>query len=233
MKKLKLLFLFLLIAVITCSDKEAIASQATDLALQKHVEISNHKLVVDDFEIGGTIGCTIRYADPKSKTYRDEDAYNKCFEDNTNKGPTFPGGNAPKLYPEAPDLPVYREHRALIGYFWNLLDVNDPTISGDYTAAKAKLAIYNAVIVSIFSDSFGNLDIPYDAGLRRNKVMAYTGILPAGIKPYIDYVYGEEFYLQWYEAVSLFLEHDADGMIHTYTYGIYVNGAVIGNEKWQ
>jgi hypothetical protein len=60
--------------------------------------------------------------------------------------------------------------------------------------------------------------------LRRNKLLSYTGTLPAGIIPYVDFVYGDFFYLKANVAAILYEEApNADGIIVSNTFGVKVS----------
>lgn len=110
-------------------------------------------------------------------------------------------------------------------YYWGLFDVLSPKTISDYNVVKSKLAIYNAVIVAVYTDAFGNLVIPSDRAVRRTMLENYSGVLPQKIIEYVDFVYGPYFALEISVASGLYSTlPDADGIIHTYTYGVKVLG---------
>ncbi|WP_316825874.1 hypothetical protein [Pedobacter miscanthi] len=91
------------LSVISCK-KEASDFQQSLIIKKKEVEIPKaNSLTISNFDVGGTIGCTIRFADHNSSFYGDNDVYEKCFDEQTRKEATLPPGSVDhKQYPEAP-----------------------------------------------------------------------------------------------------------------------------------
>lgn len=225
MKKNKLMLLMALIVLsLSCKKNEILQKDINPTNLNKNAKLQGSNF--DSYEVGGTIGCAIRLTDPSSSEYGNNDAYDSCMDDMLSGTRVLNGGNnpSPPKAPPAPEcLPCMAARDAteeLMAYFWELLNITEPQTLQEYNIAKAKIAVYNVVIVSVFTNSNGELEIPEDRTERKNMLLTYNGILPDGIVDYVDFAYGKYFAIKSQVASSLFESIDSNGIIHQNSYGI-------------
>lgn len=190
--------------------------------------------VENGYEVGGTIGCVINLTNPSSSGYRDNDAYDSCM-DGVLKGSNMMGNikipGTPPVYPAPECLPCMvpsQDKVDLMAHYWSLLGVTLPQTEQEYEVIRQKLAVYNAVIMAVFTNTDGNLDVPEDRLFRLSQLMDYSGTLPIGIVDYVSFAYGKYFSIDPAIGAKLFKVYDANGFEISYkSYGVKVGEVAV------
>ncbi|QXU40680.1 hypothetical protein [Pedobacter sp. D749] len=198
MKKIKMILMITFLGLsLSCKKEEVKQISAKPIVSSKKIKSEKNFSEVN-YEVGGTIGCFIGFTDPLNTSYGSNDAYDSCMDEmlaGTNLMGNISTGPGKPIYPATECLPCIVPadmKKDLMEYFFGLLGEQTPVSALDFERVRNKIAVYGTTILSVYTVN-GELVIPEDRSERGNKLLSYGGILPSGIIPYVDFVYGKYF----------------------------------------